>query len=96
MAQAILNGKVLAKSDDVVEHEGYFYFPQAAVRTWHVSESRHRTYEKDNGVARFFDVTVDGKLFANEAWTYPRPSCTKQHLAGYVGFDGEVIIKLFD
>ena len=96
MAQAILNGKVLAQSDKVLEHEGYFYFPRASVRSWHLTESRHRTYRKDTGVARYFDVTVNGQRFPNQAWTYPSPCSKNQHLEGFVGFDGDVIIKLYD
>ena len=31
--KAVLNGNVVAESDDVVECRGYQYFPSAAVRT---------------------------------------------------------------
>ena len=96
MAQAILNGTVLAKSDKVVEHEGYFYFPRASVRSWHLAENRHRTIQKDGQVARYFDVLVNGQRYPNGAWTYPSPCGKNQHLEGFVGFDGDVIIKLYD
>ena len=30
--KAVLKGRVIAESDDIVEHGGYLYFPNAAVR----------------------------------------------------------------
>ena len=74
--QAILNGQVIAESDDIVECAGYRYFPRAAVRM-ELLEKAPRTeddLECPHGV-QFYDVVIDGARHGRAAWSYeaPRP-----------------------
>ena len=66
--KAILNGRVIAESDDIVEAAGYQYFPRAAVRMdW--LEKAPRTdddLECPHGV-QFYDVVIDGVRHARAA-----------------------------
>ena len=43
MARAIWEGIVLAESDDIVEVDGYTYFPEDAVRWQHLKPSEKKS-----------------------------------------------------
>ena len=50
--QAILNGTVIAESDDIVMVDGNPYFPRSAMRTEYFRESTHSTVCGWKGTAR--------------------------------------------
>jgi len=85
--KAILEGRVIAKSDDIVEAGGYPYFPRAAVHmAW--LEKAPRTaddLECPHGV-QFYDVVIDGRRHARAAWSYEDPRPAMQKIAGRFGF----------
>lgn len=85
--RATLNGKVIAESDDIVENDGYRYFPPAAVRMdW--LEKVPQT-EKDRACphgVQFYDVVIDGVRHPRNAWVYEAPRPSKIATAGRVGF----------
>ena len=60
--KAILDGTVLAESDDVIAAAGYDYFPPAAVRAeWlEKAERTAKDLECPHGV-QFYDVVIGGK-----------------------------------
>jgi uncharacterized protein (DUF427 family) len=68
--KAVLDGHVVAESDDVVEAHGYQYFRRSAVRLeW--LEKTERTaddLECPHGV-QFYDVVIDGDRHARAAWS---------------------------
>ena len=68
--KAILDGHMVAESDDIVECHGYQYFPRAAVRMeW--LEKAPRTdddLECPHGV-QFYDVVIDDTRDARAAWS---------------------------
>jgi uncharacterized protein (DUF427 family) len=91
--KAVLKGKVIADSDDVVHAYDvghathYAYFPPAHVhREW--LEKVPRT-ESDlacpHGV-QFYDVLVDGTRHERAAWIYEAPRGDLEPVAGRVGF----------
>ena len=91
--KATLSGKVIAESDDIIENDGYRYFPPAAVRMeWLVKVPKT---EKDlacpHGV-QFYDVVIGGERHARNAWVYEAPRPSKIATAGRVGFWQDVEI----
>jgi uncharacterized protein (DUF427 family) len=85
--KAILNGNVLAESNDIVETGGYHYFPAASVKP-DLLEKAPKTgsdLECPHGV-QFYDVVIGGARHRRAAWSYeaPRPSMSK--VAGRFGF----------
>lgn len=85
--KATLKGNVIAESDDIVENDGYFYFPPEDVRTdW---LERAPVTDKDlacpHGV-QFYDVVIDGVRHPRNAWVYEAPRSAKAETRGRVGF----------
>ena len=85
--KAVVNGHVVASSDDIVEAGGYQYFPSSAVRMeW--LEKAHRTehdLECPHSV-QFYDVVIDGERHPRNAWIYERPQPAMQAVTDRVGF----------
>ena len=85
--KAVVNGRVVAESDDIVETGGYQYFPPAAVRMeW--LEKTPRTAEdlKCPHAVQFYDVIVDGSRHERAAWSYERPRPAMEKVGGRFGF----------
>ena len=72
--KAIWNGTVIAESDDTVVVEGNHYFPPQSVDWDHLDRSWMRSLCPWKGIARYYDVVVDGHVNAQAAWYYPHPS----------------------
>lgn len=91
--KAIVDGRVIAESDDIVERGGYAYFPGTAVRLeW--LEKAPKT-ESDHACphgVQFYDVVVDGARHARAAWSYEAPRPTMQAVAQRFGFWEDVKI----
>jgi uncharacterized protein (DUF427 family) len=92
--KATINGRVIAESDDIVECDGYQYFPPAAVRTeW--LEKAPKT-ESDcacpHGV-QFYDVVIDGDRHPRAAWSYEAPRPKMQRVGGRFGFWQDVEVR---
>jgi uncharacterized protein (DUF427 family) len=86
--KAVLNDRVVAESADIVEVGGYAYFPLDAVRPEVRLEPAPKTdHDKEcpHGV-RFYDVVLDGKRHARNAWIYEAPLPKMQATARRVGF----------
>jgi uncharacterized protein (DUF427 family) len=85
--KATLNGTVIAESGDTVAVRGYDYFPLADVRTEWLEKSPRtaKDLECPHGV-RFYDLIVDGKRHARNAWIYEWPQPAMKAVAGRVGF----------
>ena len=85
--KAVLDGKVIAESDDVVAAAGYDYFPPAAVRTeWlEKTERTPKDLECPHGV-QFYDVVIGGERHARNAWIYEAPQPAMKAVADRVGF----------
>lgn len=91
--QATLSGQVIARSDDVVTHDGYVYFPPEAVKM-DLLERAPRTasdLECPHGV-QFYDVVLDGARHARVAWSYESPRPALQRIAHRVGFWKDVVL----
>ncbi|HZJ12427.1 MAG TPA: DUF427 domain-containing protein [Methyloceanibacter sp.] len=85
--KAVLNGRVIAESDDLVEEGGYHYFPSADVRL-ELLEKAHKTASDracPHGV-QFYDVVIDGERHARAAWRYEAPRPAMNHVVERFGF----------
>ena len=85
--KAILDGKQIASSDDIVEAGGYHYFPRDAVRM----EWLQKTAKTDDDLkcphsVQFYDVVVDGVRHPRNAWSYEAPQPKLASVANRFGF----------
>ena len=85
--KAVLNGTVLAESDDVIAAASYDYFPPSAVRTDFLEKATKtpKDLECPHGV-QFYDVVIGGKRHARNAWVYESPQPKLSDIAGRFGF----------
>ena len=85
--KAVINGNVIAESDDIVAAAGYDYFPPAAVRTeWLDKAARTpKDLECPQGV-QFYDVVIGGARHPRNAWVYETPQPKLAGVAGRFGF----------
>jgi len=91
--KATLRGHVIADSEDIVECDGYRYFPSSAVRTEWLEKAPKTESDRacPHGV-QFYDVVIDGARHGRTAWSYEAPRAAMKHVAGRFGFweDAEV------
>lgn len=92
--KAVVEGHVVAESDDIVEVGGYQYFPSASVRLdWlRKAPKTGSDLECPHGV-QFYDVVIDGTRHERAAWQYEAPRPSMKQVAHRFGFwdDVEVI-----
>ena len=86
MARAVLNGVVIAESDDTIVVERNVYFPRAALREEHVRPSAKRSWCPWKGRARYLDVEAGDAVVPGGAWYYPEPSSRAAHIRDRVAF----------
>lgn len=86
MAKAIVNGQVVAESDEFETVEGNIYFPRSSVKTELFADSPSKTNCPWKGLASYYDVMVDGETFRNAAWYYPDPKEAAENIRDYVAF----------
>ena len=85
--KAVLQGHVIAESDDIVETGGYAYFPSTATRLEWLEKAPKTASDHacPHGV-QFYDAMIDGKRHERAAWSYERPQPKMQQLGGRFGF----------
>jgi uncharacterized protein (DUF427 family) len=92
--QAVLNGNVIADSDDIVENDGYRYFPASAVRMEWLQKAPKTQSDRacPHGV-QFYDVVIEGARHARAAWSYEAPRASMQEVGGRFGFWQDVEVR---
>jgi uncharacterized protein (DUF427 family) len=92
--QAVVDERVVAQSDDVVECKGYQYFPRSAVRMDWLEKVEKTTDDLacPHGV-QFYDVIVQGKRHTRAAWSYEAPRPEMAQVGGRFGFWHDVEVK---
>ena len=85
--KAILKGRVVAESDDIVECGGYRYFPGSTVRREWLEKAPKTASDRacPHGV-QFYDVVIDGARHGRAAWSYEAPRASMTRVAGRFGF----------
>jgi uncharacterized protein (DUF427 family) len=85
--KATVDNRVVAESADIVERDGYHYFPRAAVKLeWLEKTARTAEDLKCPHAVQFYDVVVDGQRHARAAWVYEAPQGAMKPTADRVGF----------
>jgi uncharacterized protein (DUF427 family) len=92
--KAILDGHLVAESDDVVEYHGYQYFPRAAVRMEWLEKTPKTASDLEcpHGV-QFYDVVIDGARHERAAWSYEAPRPAMRQVADRFGFWEDVEVR---
>jgi uncharacterized protein (DUF427 family) len=92
--RAMVDDQILAQSNDVVECQGYQYFPRTAVRMDLLEKAEKTTDDRacPHGV-QFYDVIVAGKRHPRAAWSYEAPQPKMRQVADRFGFWQDVEIK---
>ncbi len=84
--KAILDGHVIAESDDVVEAAGYRYFPNASVRTEWLKKTQKTASDLEcPHVVQFYDIVIGGICHERAAWAYEAPLPKLAQTADRVG-----------
>ena len=92
--KATVDGRVIAESSDIIEHDGYAYFPPSAVRTeWLEKAPRTAADQRCPHSVQFYDVIVDGKRHVRGAWVYEAPRPNMPPLGGRFGFWEDVKVE---
>ena len=92
--KAVLDGRVIAESDDVVECDGYLYFPRSAVRMEWLEKATKTDSDRacPHGV-QFYDVVIDGVRHERTGWSYENPRLAMQPVAQRLGFWQDVDLR---
>lgn len=92
--KAIVDSHVVAESRDIVECDGYHYFPAAAVRRDWLEKAPRTDDDRacPHGV-QFYDVVVAGRRHQRAAWCYEAPQPRMRHVAGRFGFWRDVAVR---
>lgn len=93
MAQAILDGTLLAESTDYEMVEGNVYFPPKSINQTYFRESEKKTICPWKGEASYYDIIIDEDVYENAAWYYPDPKEKAKHIKGHVAFGNEVSVE---
>jgi uncharacterized protein (DUF427 family) len=91
--KATLENQVIAASDDIVDCDGYAYFPQVAVRMDVLEKAPKSAADHScpHGV-QFYDVVIEGKRHSRAAWSYEAPRGTMLAVANRFGFWRQVTV----
>ncbi len=84
--KAIMNGIVIAESEDTIVIENNHYFPPESVKQEFLRESDRLSTCPWKGEAHYFDVVTEERESKNAAWYYPQPKEAAQEIKGYVAF----------
>ena len=94
--KVLVDGNVVADSEDARFLDKYYYFPKKDINMELLLESNHRTECPWKGIASYFHVQVNGKIFENIAWSYPECKVEAKIIEGYIAFwDPAIVFKKF-
>jgi uncharacterized protein (DUF427 family) len=92
--RAVVDGQIVAQSNDVLECKGYQYFPRGAVRMdWLEKAEKTADDMKCPHGVQFYDVVVDGRRHSRAAWSYEAPRPEMRQVADLFGFWQDVEVK---
>lgn len=84
---------VLAESDDLVNVEGNYYFPESSLNKEFFKESETNTFCPWKGTASYHSLEVNGEKNADAAWYYPTPKDAAKEISGRVAFWKGVVVE---
>lgn len=91
LAEVYFAGRVVASSTYTLRvletsHPPVHYFPPEQVERELLHAVSERSFCEWKGVARYFDLEIDGRRSAAAAWTYPEPSARFAQLRNWIAF----------
>ncbi|WP_436795191.1 DUF427 domain-containing protein [Actinospongicola halichondriae] len=89
--KAVLNGTVVAESNETIVVEGNHYFPPSSIRTEAFTPTAHSTHCPWKGDASYYTVSVEGRSEENAAWYYPEPKDAAAEIKDHVAFYGNKV-----
>ena len=91
--KATLNDRVIADSTDIVEVDGYHYFPRATVKTeWLKKASKTASDNECPHGVQFYDVVIGDARHPRAAWSYEAPQPKMQKVDHRMGFWQDVTV----
>jgi uncharacterized protein (DUF427 family) len=90
---ATWNGKVIARSAETREADGYRYFPRESVKMdlLRISPRTAKDLQCPHGV-QFFDLVEGGKISSRAAWSYEAPQRRLKPVDRWIGFWEDVSV----
>ncbi|KAG8861751.1 hypothetical protein FRB96_002709 [Tulasnella sp. 330] len=87
MPKVILDGAVLAESNDTIVVENNHYFPPSSLtRSEDFVPSNTSSTCPWKGKAAYYNLKRDGKTVSDIAWYYPAPKDAAKNIKNYVAF----------
>jgi uncharacterized protein (DUF427 family) len=93
VVEALMAGRVLARSEDTVVVEGNHYFPVESVTEGVLRRSRMKSLCPWKGVASYYSVHAGEVVVDNGAWTYRHPSPLARRIKNRVAFHSSVDVR---
>jgi uncharacterized protein (DUF427 family) len=84
--KAIWKGEVIAESDQIIEHEGNYYFPKESLRRDYFKKSLTKSSCPWKGKAKYYSLKVGKALNKDAAWTYTDPNLGARIIKDHVAF----------
>jgi uncharacterized protein (DUF427 family) len=86
--QAILNGTILADSNETIVVENNHYFPPSSVKMEYMKSTATHSTCIWKGESSYYTIEVEGRENVDAAWYYPQPSeaALKLGIKDYVAF----------
>ncbi len=100
LIQVVFNGVAIAetrRAKRVLEtsHPPVYYIPPEDVRTELLTENPRATWCEWKGLARYYDVEVNGKKAEAAAWYFPLPTQIYEPMKGYIAFYPQLMEACF-
>ncbi|MBI9052930.1 MAG: DUF427 domain-containing protein [Bacteroidales bacterium] len=96
MVKVLLNGNIIAESNETVVVEGNHYFPKESINQEFLKGSNLKTTCPWKGVANYYNLDVDGKSLENFVWYYPHPSAAAKEIKDKIAFYQKNGIKVVE
>lgn len=93
MMRATWHGVVIAETPRTKRVEGNDYFPPESLKREYLTESSQRSLCPWKGIARYYNITVEGVVNHSAAWYYPHPSPFARRIRNHVAFWNGVTIE---
>lgn len=93
--KAVWQGKVIAEAHSTLVVEGNHYFRKEDIHFEFFKDSKLTTHCPWKGDARYYSLSVDGKINEDAVWSYPDPSPQAVRLLDHYAFwkDVEIITE---
>lgn len=91
--RAVLDGVVIAESDQTVVVEGNHYFPVESLNQELVRQAELTTVCGWKGTASYYDVVTDGATASNGAWYYAEPKDAASQIKDHVAFGRPIVVE---